>query len=101
MPPTRRFPRRAAGLAGGCLLTVAAAVVLAHEGHAPMPTRGVVVDAAEGHLTLSADARGSLDVETAPVEPAAIQERVPADAVVVAPWPNRGFAAPKLAGRVV
>jgi membrane fusion protein, heavy metal efflux system len=103
MTPTRltgRFPRRSALLAGGCLLTVGVAVLLAHEGHAPLPTRGAQVDTRKGYLILSADARTAIDVETAAVELRPVEEKVLAYAALVAPWTSHGFATTRLPGRV-
>jgi RND family efflux transporter MFP subunit len=99
-PSHPRGARRAAALAGGCLLTVAAAVLLAHEGHAPLPSRGARADPERGRLALSAEARDGIDVETAGVETRAAEERVLAYASLVAPWQNHGFAVTKLPGRV-
>ncbi len=99
--PGTRFSRRSALLAVGGLLTIGAAVLVAHEGHAPLPTRGARVDAEKGTLLLTADARAGADVDTAPVEQAAIEERVPAYASLVAPWSNQAFATARVPGRVV
>ena len=96
-----RAHRRAALLAVGGVLTIGAAVLLAHEGHAPLPTRGAQVDAEKGTLVLTADARAAIDVDTAPVELLPIEERVPAYASLVAPWSNHGFATARVPGRVV
>src|SRR5688572_8974115 len=93
--------RRSALLAAACLLTVAAAVLLAHEGHAPLPTRGAQADVEKGTLLLTAEARAGIDVETAPVEVRTVEERVAAYASVVAPWRNRAFATSRVSGRVV
>jgi RND family efflux transporter MFP subunit len=98
--PTRRFPRRPAVIAAGCLLTVTAAVLLAHEGHAPLPSRGARADPERGTLALTPEARTGIDVETAVVESRALEERVLAYATLVAPWQNHGFATARLAGRV-
>ncbi len=42
------------------LLTFHGKLVFAHEGHQPLPTKGVQVDVAHGHVTLSAQAREPL-----------------------------------------
>ena len=51
-PAERERPRprlaRNAALASGCLVTLAVGVVLAHEGHAPLPSKGAEVDVARG-----------------------------------------------------
>jgi RND family efflux transporter MFP subunit len=92
---------RARRLAVPALLTFGSAVLLAHEGHAPLPTRGAQVDAERGKLLLTADARGAIDVETAAVELRAMEERISAYASIVAPWSNHGFASSRLTGRIV
>ncbi len=83
------------------LVTVGVAALLAHEGHAPLPTRGAQVDAVAGTLLLTADARAGIDVETAAVELGSVEERVLAYASVVAPWRNHAFATAKVPGRIV
>ncbi len=93
--------RRATLLAVACLLTVAVGMLLAHEGHTSLPTRGAQVDAAKGTLLLTADARAGVDVDTALVEMSTVVERVPAYASLVAPWQNHAFATARVPGRVV
>ena len=100
VPITRRMRRRAV-LATVCLLTVGVTVLLAHEGHAPLPTKGVQVDAARGHLLLTPTARDSLAVTTAEVESKAVEGKLLAYATVELPWTHHGFATARLAGRVV
>lgn len=99
-PRLRRFARPA-GLAVALLLTVAATWVLAHEGHAPLPTRGAQVNAEMGQIILSRDAREALDVQTAEVESRPVTESVLAYAALTAPWQNHAFASSRVAGRVV
>ena len=104
MRPTRdRLHRlaRPAALAVAVLLTVAATWVLAHEGHAPLPTRGAQVDAATGQVILSRDAREALDVQTAEVESRPVTESVLAYAALTYPWQNHAFASSRVGGRVV
>jgi cobalt-zinc-cadmium efflux system membrane fusion protein len=102
-PPTpyrRRFVRRAA-LASACLVTAGVTVLLAHEGHAPLPTKGVQVDVARGQLLLTPAARDSLAVSTAEVEVTAVEGRLLAYATVELPWTQHGFATSRLPGRIV
>jgi cobalt-zinc-cadmium efflux system membrane fusion protein len=101
-PPThfRRFARPA-GLAVALMLTAAATWVLAHEGHAPLPTRGAQVNAETGQVTLSRDARESLDVQTTEVESRPVTESLLAYAALVSPWQNHAFASSRAGGRVV
>ncbi|MBA4064529.1 MAG: hypothetical protein C0501_12610 [Isosphaera sp.] len=103
MTPVRR-PRvftRSRRLSLVALVTVGVAALLAHEGHAPLPTKGAQVDAVAGTLLLTADARSGIDVETAAVEVRPVEERVLAYASVAAPWRNHAFATAKVAGRIV
>ncbi len=97
--PRRRLTRPAA-LATACLLTVGVTVLLAHEGHAPLPTKGVQVDAARGHLLLTPTARNSLAVTTAEVEVRPVEGKLLAYATVELPWTHHGFATARLPGRV-
>lgn len=92
--------RRRAGLALGCLLTVGVTVLLAHEGHAPLPTKGVQVDLARGHLLLTPAARDGLAVSTAEAEERKVEGRLLAYATVEVAWPNHGFATARLPGRI-
>lgn len=107
MRPTTSDPRaprrlaRPALLASACLVTVGVTVLLAHEGHAPLPTKGVQVDVAAGKLVLTPAARDSLAVSTADVEVRPVEGRLLAYATVVLPWTHHGFATARLPGRVV
>ena len=51
----------------GLLLTTA--IVLAHEGHKPLPTRGMEVNPETGRMTLTDVARSILDVQTTEIGP--------------------------------
>lgn len=95
-----RLSRRSA-LALAILLTVGVTVLLAHEGHAPLPTKGVQVDAARGHLLLTPAARDALAVTTAEVEVRSVEGAILAYATVELPWTHHGFATARLPGRVV
>ncbi len=105
MPFTLSSPRsrpcRAAALAAGCLLTVAVGILLAHEGHAPLPSKGAEVDLANGLIRLSPDAKSALDVRTAEIGPAPKPDTVLAYATLVAPWKGHAFAVSRLPGRIV
>ncbi len=102
MTPVRHARAFARGRWGAiaALLTVGAVVLYAHEGHAPLPTKGAQADPETGHLLLTADARSAVDVDTAPVETMVVEDRVLADATVAAPWRNHAYATARLPGRV-
>lgn len=98
-PPWPR--RRAWALALACSFAVAVGVLLAHEGHTPLPSKGAKVDVAKGHITLSSDARATLDVESVEIGTAAPPDTVLAYANLVAPWKAHGYAVSRLPGRIV
>jgi RND family efflux transporter MFP subunit len=90
-----------AGLSLCALLTVAVTWLLAHEGHAPLPTRGAQVDVAKGLVILSPETRAALDVQTAEVDTRPVEERLLAYASLAAPWQQHAFVTTRLPGRVV
>ena len=87
------------------LLSVAAVWLWAHEGHEPLPVRGVaVVKDARGTVTgivLSRAAREALGLQTAEVQERALAGRLLAPAALVSPWNQHGYAAARLPGRIV
>ncbi len=68
------------------LLLVTGASVVAHEGHQPLPTKGVQIDLETGYLTLSRAARDVLNVQTVEVHSGEVEGTVRAYATVVPPW---------------
>lgn len=85
----------------GLLLVLLAVSADGHEGHQPLPTKGVQIDAQAGHLTLSRSAREVLDVTTVEVETRDVAATVKAYATVVAPWTLRAYVTSRLPGRIV
>ena len=83
------------------LLTAAVTWLWAHEGHAPLPTRGAQVDVAKGQVVLSREAIEALDVRTAEVESRPVEERLLAYASLAAPWQRHAFVTARLPGRIV
>jgi RND family efflux transporter MFP subunit len=83
------------------LTTVAVTWLLAHEGHAPLPSRGVDVRELDwGRLTVSREARVALDVQTAEVEARPVAESLLAYATLTAPWQQHAFASSRLSGKI-
>src|SRR5581483_6609142 len=82
-PEIKKRPAAAVLSALGMLLTAAASWLWAHEGHAPLPTKGAQVDVVKGRVTLSSEARDTLGVQTAEVGPRTIEENVFAYATLV------------------
>jgi membrane fusion protein, heavy metal efflux system len=73
---------------------------LAHEGHMPLPTKGVEVDIAKGLLTLSQEARDALGVQSTAVETQDLHEVALAYATLVAPWKAKYFVSSRVAGQI-
>src|SRR5687768_10862608 len=88
------LPRRAYAVA--LLLTAGAVWLYAHEGHAPISTRGVVVDPEHGVVGLGKEAQAALGVETAAVTTRPVPESVLGYVTLETPWPLRGFASARL-----
>lgn len=86
-----------------CLMASAWAicrVAPAHEGHAPLPSKGVEVDTEKGLLTLSVEAQKSLGVQLASVDVQALEDKTLAYASLVVPWQSQYFVSSRLAGRI-
>lgn len=82
-------------------LVIQATLALGHEGHQPLPTKGVQVDLKKGHITLSKAARDVLDVRTVGAEQRDSIERLRAYATIVAPWTKYAVVTSRLPGRVI
>ena len=95
--PTLRFRR----LLFLVCMTAITAAVFAHEGHAPLPTRGATIDREKGLLILSREARGILDVKTVQVGKQPVAESVLAYAKLESPWTHQALVSSMIAGRIV
>jgi len=82
----------------GCTLS---SWVHAHEGHRPLPTRGMEVNADMGSLVLTKAAREILDVQTVEVTPQSIHRSITAYGSIVVPWNQHAVIASSLSGRIV
>lgn len=79
---------------------LSAATAAAHEGHAPLPSKGLLVDVAAGRLVVTPEAHEALGVETAEASPRPRKERALAYATLQTPWPAHAFVTTQLEGRV-
>lgn len=75
-------------------------VISGHEGHAPLPTKGVEVDTERGLVTLSPEAQAALALQLARAEPGKLRQTTLAYARVVTPWQQRHFVSSRLPGRI-
>lgn len=81
----------------GC---VSHGLILAHEGHKPLPTKGVEVDANSGTLVLSASARDAIEVKTQEVLQGPLASHLSAFGTLAVPWNNHALVGPLMEGRV-
>ena len=82
------------------LMTRCLTLATAHEGHAPLPTKGVRVDSKSGLIAMSSEAVKSLGLQTTPVEQRVYEERALAYATLVTPWRRQYFVGSPLSGRI-
>ena len=83
------------------LVWLVATAAFGHEGHQPLPPRGVQLDLKSGKISLSRSARELIDVRTAAAERRESIERLRAYATIVAPWTKYAVVTSRLPGRVV
>lgn len=82
------------------LLLLFALHVHAHEGHQPLPTKGVQVDTDRGYITLSKQARDAIGLETTEVSLGEVSSRLYAYAETVAPWNAKAFGSAQISGSI-
>lgn len=99
---TGRRRSAASRIACGCLLWLfgGGLAALAHEGHAPLPTKGVDVDVAKGLVTLSPEAQAALALQLTQAEPGQLRQTALAYARLVVPWQQQHFVSSRLPGRI-
>jgi cobalt-zinc-cadmium efflux system membrane fusion protein len=73
---------------------------MAHEGHQPLPTRGVHLDSWRGYLVLSTQARGAIGLESEEVTVGDVGSEMVAYAETVAPWNAKAFGSAQISGRI-
>ncbi len=87
-------------LCGSLCPHVVEKTLLAHEGHAPLPSKGLQIDVEKGLLTLSPDAQKSLGVQTIAAEKRALATTALAYATLVIPWQSLHYVSPQVSGRI-
>lgn len=83
------------------LAAAGAALAVAHDGHKPLPARGMEVYPHTGRLILTSKARNNLDLRTTEVITASLTSSFPAYGTVVAPWNQHAVVSSPLSGRIV
>jgi len=80
------------------ILLLLPGVALAHEGHAPLPTKGASVQG--NRLMLSASASKAIGMQVGKVELAEVHRTVQAVGSIELPWSQQAFVSTLIAGRV-
>ena len=75
--------------------------IFAHEGHRPLPTRGMEVNVETGSMVLTKSARETLDVKTVEAEAKELPRTLNAYGSIVMPWDRHAVIASPLTGRIV
>ena len=83
------------------IVCFASAYAFAHEGHKPLPTRGMEVNAETGKMVLTKSARNTLDVQTAEVGPQKVSQSILAYGTLVSPWSRHAMVSSPLSGRII
>lgn len=71
-----------------------------HEGHQPLPTKGVQIDFERGHITLSKQARDAIGVQTVELTERTVSQTIRGNVEMVVPWTARAFASAQISGRI-
>ncbi|XZE18473.1 efflux RND transporter periplasmic adaptor subunit [Pirellulaceae bacterium SH449] len=72
----------------------------AHEGHQPLPSQGVLVDTRRGHVTLSAQARYTIGLQSREVVVGPVASTLNVYAEALAPWQSKAFGSAQIPGRI-
>ncbi len=91
---------QAVALIFASLLYSTAMPLVAHEGHQPLPTKGVQVDTARGKITLSKQARDSIGLVADEVSIGNVATLTQVYAETVAPWQSTAFGSAQISGRI-
>lgn len=78
----------------------APSVTYAHEGHQPLPSKGVIVDTQRGHVTLSAPARYTIGLQSKEVVVGPVASTLNVYAEALAPWQAKAFGSAQIPGRI-
>lgn len=83
------------------LILAFATLVYAHEGHRPLPTRGMEIDVVTGKMVLTKSSRDLLDVRTEDVITGLVEESIATYGQILVPWNQHAVIASPLSGRIV
>ena len=72
-------------------------ICYAHEGHQPLPTKGVQVDTQNGYVTLSGQARSAIGLLSEEVVVGTVASKMNVYAESVTPWQAKAFGSAQIA----
>lgn len=72
----------------------------AHEGHQPLPSKGVQVDSERGYITLSGQARSAIGLATEEIKVGEVEKTLSLYAETVSPWQSKAFGSAQVSGRI-
>ncbi len=75
--------------------------LLSHEGHRPLPARGMEIDLEHEQILLTKAARDTLDVQTVELVPQRITQMITTYGTIAAPWDHHALITSQLSGRIV
>lgn len=81
-------------------LAILPEVAPAHEGHQPLPSKGVQIDSERGYITLSGQARNAIGLATEEVAVGDVASTLTVYAESVSPWQSRAFGSAQVPGRI-
>lgn len=74
--------------------------VFAHEGHQPLPSKGVLVDSLNGKITLTAQARDAIGLRSEEVVVGTVRSELSLYAETVPAWDAKAFGSARVSGRI-
>ena len=84
-----------------CVAFLIVAPANAHEGHRPLPIRGMEVNLETGSMRLTKAARETRDVQTVEAEAKQLSQSLDAYGSIVVPWDRHAVLSSPLTGRIV
>ncbi len=73
---------------------------IAHEGHQPLPSKGVLVNSRFGRITLTAEARDAIGLRSEEVVVGPVRSELSLYAETVPAWEARAFGSARISGRI-
>jgi len=82
------------------MIALTASLASGHEGHQPLPTKGVQVDTQNGQLTLSAQSRDAIGLQAEELVVGTVASTLTVYAEAATPWQAKAFGSAQISGRI-